>query len=108
MKVNVYDDCGVMGKKVIARVNYNNNLDFWDGHNMTNGGTGCHKGLTRLKNGSYVLIHGTQWVGGESYGEIISKDQAIQEILRSNNLELFEKYPELEKIADSELIEEEK
>ena len=55
MKVNVLED-GV----VIARVEYNNNLDFWDGHNWTCGSTGRHLGLTQLRDGRFVLIHGTQ------------------------------------------------
>ena len=37
--INVFDD-----NNIIARVNYNSNLDYYDGHNYTNGGVGLHKG----------------------------------------------------------------
>ncbi len=86
-KVNVYD-----GDEVIARVKYNNNLDFWDGHNWSCGSAGRHKGLTRLKNGQFVLIHGTDWQGERDYAEIISAQEALQEILKSENEELLKKY----------------
>ena len=43
-KVNVYED-----GKVIARVQYNDNLDYWDGKNWTCGSIGRHLGLTRLR-----------------------------------------------------------
>lgn len=84
-KINVYDGC-----EVIARVNYNDNLDFWDGRNYTCGSTGRHKGLTKLKDGRYVLIHGTQWQGERDYAEIITTEEALQEILRSGNTGLLE------------------
>jgi hypothetical protein len=86
-KVNVYDESG----SVIARVNYNENLDVWDGHNYCRG-TGRHLGLTRLKDGRFVLIHGTQWEGEKPYAEVISDTQALQEILRADNDELLAKY----------------
>lgn len=86
-KVNVLDENG----KVIARVNYNSNLDFWDGNNHSCGVLGRHKGLTKLKDGRFVLIHGTQYQKERDYAEIISKEQALQEILRSGNEELLEK-----------------
>ena len=100
-KVNVYEDA-----EVIARVEYNNNLDFWDGHNWTCGSTGLHKGLTKLKDGRFVVIHGTQWQGQSDHAEIISADEAAQEILRAEKDDLFEKYPELKTIRDKKLVEE--
>ena len=60
-RINVYND--EMSNEVIARVRYNSNLDYWDGHNWSNGGVGRHKGLTKLKNGQYVLINGSNWQG---------------------------------------------
>lgn len=94
-RVNVYED-----GDVIARVRYNQNLDFWDGRNFTCGSTGRHKGLTKLKDGRYVLIHGTQWQGEKDWAEIISPQQALQEILKSGNTELLEtkKFAELKKL----------
>lgn len=95
-RVNVYD-----GNEIIGRVRYNQNLDYWDGRNFSNGGNGHHKGLTKLKTGEYVLIHGTDWQGEKDYAEIISKQEALQEILRSQNLDLLEtkKFAELRQLA---------
>lgn len=87
----VYDDEG----EVIGEVEYNDNLDFWDGHNNTCGSTGRHKGLTQLESGEYVLIHGSQWESERDRAEIISPAQAIGEIIRSGNDNLFEDFPEL-------------
>ena len=93
--------------EIIARVSYNTNLDYWDGNNMTCGGTGLHKGLTRLKkSGDYVLVHTSQWQGSRDYAEVISPKQAVQEILKSGNHELFEAYPELKTIMEIEFDEE--
>lgn len=77
---------------VIARVHYNNNLDRWNGRDWSCGDVGRHKGLTRLKDGRFVLIFGTQWQGEQDYAEIISKEEALQEILKSGNEKLLKKY----------------
>jgi hypothetical protein len=100
-RINVYD-----GGEVIGRVRYNANLDYWDGHNWTSGNTGRHKGITKLRDGRYVLIHGTQWQGESDSAEIISADQAIQEILRSGNAELLntKKFKELKELAEEKGI----
>lgn len=104
-RVNVYDKDG----KVVARVRYNRNLDFWNGRDWTCGEVGRHKGLTKLKDGRYVLIHGTQWQGERDWAEIITPEQALQEILRSQNLHLLEtkKFAELKKLYEQQMIEEE-
>ncbi len=94
--INVYEN-----ETIIARVNYNSNLDYWDGHNQTCGSTGRHKGITRLKSGKYVLIHGTQWQGEKDYAEVISKDEALQEILKSGNEELLDKFKDLKELYKS-------
>lgn len=97
-RVNVYDQAG----EVIARVRYNENLDYWNGHDWTCGSTGRHKGLTKLADGSYVLIHGTQWQGERDYGEVISAEQALQEILHAQHLELLDtkKFKELKTLYE--------
>jgi len=105
-KVNVLDEEG----NVVARVEYNSNLDHWDGSNWTAGSMGMHKGITKLRDGRYVLIHSSQWQGDRDYGEIISKDQALQEILKGNVKLLDEKRFEdlkqiYEKIDNMEEIE---
>jgi len=97
-KVPVYKD-----NEIVARVKYNDNLDFWDGNNFTCGSTGNHKGLTKLKkSGEYVLIHGTQWEGRRDWAEVISPEEALQEILRSRNEGLLEqtKFKELEELSE--------
>jgi hypothetical protein len=95
-KVNVYED-----GKVIARVEYNSNLDYWDGKNWTCGSMGRHLGLTRLrKSGQYVLIHGTDFLGEQDRAEIISDEEAYQQILTSGNIELLEKFPDLRRFED--------
>jgi hypothetical protein len=106
-RVNVYED--EFMEKVIARVRYNQNLDFWDGRNFTCGSTGRHKGLTRLKDGRYVLIYGTQWQGEKDYAIVISAEQALQEILKSGNLDLLEtkKFRELKKMYEQQMAVEE-
>jgi hypothetical protein len=103
--VNVYDENG----RVIAMVKANNNLDWWDGSNYTCGSTGRHKGLTRLKTGEYVLIHGTQWQGERDWAEIITPEQALQEILKSGNMELLEeeRFSELKALYEKTIIQEE-
>jgi hypothetical protein len=110
-RVNVYEENQYgLGDDVIARVRYNSCLDYWDGRNWTNGGVGRHKGLTKLRDGRYVLIHGTQWQGEKDWAEIISPEQALQEILKSGNTELLgtKKFAELKKLYEEKyLLEEE-
>jgi len=103
-RVNVYAD--EFMEEVIARVRYNQNLDFWDGRNWQNGGTGRHKGITKLKDGRYVLIHGTDWQGEKDWAEIISPEQALQEILKSGNIELLDtkKFAELKKLYQEKYL----
>ncbi len=86
--VNVYDE----SNEIIADVEYNNNLDIWNGSNWQSGGTGHHKGLTRLEDGRFVLIHGSDWQGVKDYGEIITKNEALQEILNSRDLDLLDEF----------------
>lgn len=106
-RVNVYEEnqYGLDGD-VIARVRYNSCLDYWDGRNWTNGGVGRHKGLTKLRDGRYVLIHGTQWQGEKDWAEIISPEQALQEILKSGNTELLDtkKFVELKKLYEEKYL----
>ena len=85
-RVNVYAsryEVDEVDGDVIARVRYNQNLDYWDGRNWQNGGVGRHKGITKLRDGRYVLIHGTNWQGEKDWAEIISPEQALQEILKA-------------------------
>jgi hypothetical protein len=100
-RVNVYED-----GDVIARVRYNQDLDFWNGRNWQNGGVGRHKGITKLRDGRYVLIHGTDWQGEKDWAEIISPEQALQEVLKSGNTELLDtkKFAELKKLYEEKYL----
>ena len=87
-RVNVYEDeyC----EEVVGRVKYTQNLDYWDGRNWTSGSTGRHKGLAKLKDGRYVLIHGTQWQGERDWAEIISEKRALNEVLKPGSESLLD------------------
>jgi len=90
-KVNVYHN-----GEIIGRVNYNRNLDVWNGHNWQNGGTGHHLGITKLKRTidgmKFVLIYGTDWQGGIDYAELVTDEIAKRKILEAENEELLQKY----------------
>lgn len=77
-------------QQVIGRVTYSENLDRWTGSNWENGGTGRHKGLARLKDDSYVVIHGTNWQGETDTAHIVTAQEAAELIVASGNLELLE------------------
>ena len=84
---------------IVGEIEYNNNLDFWNGNDWTCGSPGRHKGLAKLKN-NYILIYGTTWENEKTIAEVISEEKAVQEILKSNNLDLFKTYPDLQKIRE--------
>jgi hypothetical protein len=102
--INVFDSTG----KVIARVNFSNNLDTWNGRSFTCGSTGRHKGIARLSDGQFVLIHGTQWQGEESRAVVVSPYEALQEIIGSNNDQLLEdsRFSELTLLMDEMFLQE--
>ena len=74
-KMNVVDENGL----VIGHVKYNSVLDHWDGNNFTDGSTG-----------RFVLIHGTQWVDEDDYAEVVTDEEALQAILKSDSEELLD------------------
>ena len=102
--VNVYEN-----GKIIADVDYNNNLDVWNGQNWQSGGTRKHKGLTRLEDGRFVLIHGSDWQGVylEDYAEVITPEEALQEILKSRDLDLLDEF-DLRDDYEQKLVKEKK
>jgi len=110
-RVNVYENQHglFLNGDVVARVCYNSCLDYWDGRNWTNGGTGRHKGITKLKDGRYVIIIGTDWQGERDYAYVVDADEALQEILKSGNTELLDtkKFAELKKLYEQMIQEEE-
>ncbi|MGE7305773.1 hypothetical protein AAXE64_28055 [Priestia megaterium] len=96
------------GESPIARVRYNTELDFWDGRNFSNGGTGFHKGITKLKDGRFVIIEGSQWQGDRDYAYVVSDDEALNEILKSNHADLLKrkKFVALKELYKQKMIEE--
>ena len=82
-------------ENVIGSVENNNDLDFWDGHNWTNGGPGRHLGFGQLDSGEFYLIHGTQWQGEQDYAFLVSAEEIIKEAIKSDNIDQLEEYPEL-------------
>lgn len=85
---------------IIGEVDYNQDLDYWDGRNWTNGGVGKHKGFGQLDDGRFYIIYGSQWQGDMSYARICSKEKLIKEMIKSSNSKYIEDYPELEEIYD--------
>ena len=100
-RVNVYED-----GDVIARVRYNSALDYWDGSNWLNGGPGRHKGITKLKDGRYVIIIGSDWQGERDYAYVVDADEALQEILKAQQLDLLntKKFAELKKLYEEKYL----
>ena len=95
---------------VFGRVRYNQNLDYWDGRDWTCGATGRHEGLTKLKDGRYVLIHGNQWKGERDSAEIITAEEALNKILKSGNSDLLKltKFQGLKELfTETDILEEE-
>ena len=85
--VNVYED-----NEIIARVHYNEKLDVRDARgNWTApegpwpSGTGRHLGITMLKDGTYVLVYGSDWQGDKDYAETVSQDVALRAVLESES-----------------------
>ena len=103
-KIPVYDDDG----RIVSRVNRTTNLDFWDGRNWTSGSAGHHMGITRLKDGRYVLIYISQWQGERDSAEIVSDEEALEAILRTGHEELLDepRFHRLRELAESTLVEE--
>lgn len=100
--VNIYNDDG----EVIGTVKYNQNLDVWNGRNWQNGGTGLHLGITKVSDGSFVLIHGSDWQGSRDWAEIIPNKRAFQLIMRfSPELLEEEKFKELNRFQENLLTE---
>lgn len=96
-KVNVTDELG----NIVGRVEYNSNLDTWDG---SSGSTGRHLGITKLvKLDQFVLIHGTDWQGERDSAEVVGDEVALQAILRADKEELLDqpKFKRLKELWES-------
>lgn len=100
--VNIYNS----SNKVIGTVKYNNNLDTWNGGNYQNRGVGRHLGITKVSNGRYCLIFGTDWEGENDYAHLIPDEQAFQLIMKYNQ-DLLDKdlFKELSRFKENLLTE---
>lgn len=111
-KVNVYElyedsnqnprnDYIKLSKKLISRVKYNENLNYGDGKNIFGNGWGNHRGITKLKDGRFVIIFETDMQGEEPQAYVVSDEEAAREILESWHSEFFErkKFSRLKEIA---------
>jgi hypothetical protein len=79
---------------------------MWNGRDWCRG-QGLHLGISRLKNGKFVLIHGSQWEGSKDYAEVISDSEALQEIMDADPDILEEpKFSDLKKLSAEILCEE--
>jgi hypothetical protein len=87
--------------EIIGDVEYNNLLDYWDGRNWTNGGTGKHLGFGQFK-GQFYLIYGTQWQGEQNRAEIVSAETIVKEAINSDNIKEIEDFPKLLEIYENE------
>lgn len=94
---------------LVAVVKYNNDLDFWDGRNFSCGSIGRHLGITKLKDGRYVLIHGTDWQGERDYAEIVTDEEALDAIISTGHVELLEKkkFEPLKKLYEEKYLNQE-
>lgn len=101
-KVNVYRN----GCELIGVVNYNNNLDYFEGMNLQNGGVGCHKGITKLRDGSFVIIIGSDYQGDSNHAYVASDEEALTEIIESGNLELLDlrKFKSLKELYEKTML----
>lgn len=80
------------GHKCIGKVRYTDNLDYWDGNNMTCGSTGRHLGIGKLKDGRFYLCHGTQWMNEQDYAEVVSEKEARQAVLDCGDNALYRQF----------------
>ena len=100
--VNVYNDNG----DLIATVKYNSNLDNWNGSNWQNGGTGHHLGIPKLSDGTFVLIHGSDWQGDRDWAETIPPKKAYELIMKYDESMLeWKAFKELKRFEENLLQE---
>jgi len=87
IKVPLYD----ANDRCVGRVPYSDNLDHWDGHNYTSGGTGCHRGIGKTRTGQFYFVHGSQWEGARNRASICTEEDAREAVMESGNEDLYER-----------------
>lgn len=90
MRVPIRKEDHQFGIATIGYVKYNDLLDYEQDGNMRNGGPGRHLGLTMRRDGTPVLIYGTQWQGEEDYAEEVTLNKAMAKVLEADRIELLE------------------
>ncbi len=108
-RIPVYEQEGRPDAPVVARVQYNQMLDNWNGSNWQRGGVGRHLGLAILRDGTPVLIYGTNWQGERDYGVTVTMQEAIRAILGthdSDDILAQPRFRSLREWADSNLAQE--
>lgn len=99
-RVVVYRDESLSER--VALVRYNARLDRFDGRDWSSGEPGKHRGLTRLADGRYALLVGSDIRGERDFGYVVSPEEALQEILKSDAHYLLsmDKFHELAQLYD--------
>ena len=87
--------------EIIGDVEYISCLDYLQGTNFYNGGTGHHLGFAQLADGRYYLVFGTDWREEMDRAYIVSKDRIVKEIIKSEQLDVLDDYPELMELFES-------
>ncbi len=100
-KIPVYTTDEGRGEPVVARVQYNQMLDNWNGSNWQRGGVGRHLGLTILRDGTPVLIYGTNWQGERDYGVTVTPQEALAAILGTDDADDILAQPRFRSLRES-------
>lgn len=99
-RIKVFED--YYGRhEVVSRVNCNTYLDYWDGRNYTNGGCESHLGITKLRDGRFVLIYSCLY--GDNYAIVVDDFDAAYQIWKSGNTYLLDskRFSRLKEYVDS-------
>lgn len=77
----------------IGRVRCTTNLDFWNGEYMSCGKKGQHLGLTKLRDGRFVLVYSfDDFINKKPYTDVISRERALEVINEYKHRELLKTY----------------
>jgi hypothetical protein len=85
-------------KSLFRTVRVNTNLDFWNGKYYSSGIEGEHLGLTKLQDGTLVLIYSFD-DDRASFTKIITPEEAIENIEKTQHYDLLKKY-KFKELAD--------
>lgn len=102
-----YETATYLSDEIIGSVKYNSDLDYWSGSSWENGGKGKHKGIAKRKNGTFVIIVGTDWQGQREYAYEVSNEEALEEILEAGQEDLLDekKFSVLKELHEAQQLE---